>query len=213
MYFFSMENPFFRFVGKCVDLVWLNILTVICCIPVVTAGAAFAAMCHVLLRMVKNEESGITREYFRALKRNFRQATGMYLPVLVLYLILGYNAYLLRQGVIGFSGQLFTAAGISIGILFCVLTMFLLVGLSLITRYDVPLKRTVNNAFRILLAFFPKVLCMLFILLSPVALMLLSDYFFWLFVLYGFSFPGFFAAMLLWSIFEKLEQKASVREG
>ena len=44
MYAFDMNNPFWRFIGKLVDLVWLNILTMIFSLPVITAGASCSAM-------------------------------------------------------------------------------------------------------------------------------------------------------------------------
>ena len=36
---FNMDNAFYRAIAKMVDLVWLNVLAVICCIPIVTMGA------------------------------------------------------------------------------------------------------------------------------------------------------------------------------
>ena len=68
MYIFSMNNPFFRFVGKVVDLVCVNILTLLCAIPVVTAGASFTAMYRVLIRMAVHEGGTITRDFFKEFK-------------------------------------------------------------------------------------------------------------------------------------------------
>lgn len=42
--FFSMDNKFFTFMGKVADLCILNIVCLICCIPIVTAGASITAM-------------------------------------------------------------------------------------------------------------------------------------------------------------------------
>ena len=69
---FSMDNAFFRFVGKVTDLVWLNILTLICCIPIFTMGAAFTAMYHVLIKIAIKEEGVVTRPFFREFKANFK---------------------------------------------------------------------------------------------------------------------------------------------
>ena len=38
--FFNMDNKFFVFMGKIADLCMLNLLCIICCIPIVTAGAS-----------------------------------------------------------------------------------------------------------------------------------------------------------------------------
>ena len=73
MYIFSMDNPFFQFIGKLVDLVWLNILTLVCCLPVFTAGAALSAMYSVLIKMALKEEGVITKPFFRAFKENLKK--------------------------------------------------------------------------------------------------------------------------------------------
>ena len=36
--FFSMDNKFFTFMNKVADLCILNIICLVCCIPIVTAG-------------------------------------------------------------------------------------------------------------------------------------------------------------------------------
>ena len=41
--FFNMDNKFFVFMGKVADLCLLNLVCILCCIPVVTAGASLAA--------------------------------------------------------------------------------------------------------------------------------------------------------------------------
>ena len=37
---FNMDNKFFTFMGKAADLILLNIIFLICCLPVVTIGAS-----------------------------------------------------------------------------------------------------------------------------------------------------------------------------
>ena len=50
---FDLENPVMVFLGRLADLVWLNILYIICCIPVFTIGAATSALYYVTMKMVK----------------------------------------------------------------------------------------------------------------------------------------------------------------
>lgn len=80
--FFKMEGKFFNITSKIVDLLWLNVLTIVCCIPVITAGAAITALYSVTLSMVKNEESYLTRSFFKAFAGNFLQATAMWAVIL-----------------------------------------------------------------------------------------------------------------------------------
>ena len=90
---FNLDSPVFSFLNKAADLIWLNILTFICCIPVVTIGASMTALNYVVLKMVRNEEGYITRSYFKSFKENFRQATIIWMIMLAAGLLLGFDLY------------------------------------------------------------------------------------------------------------------------
>ena len=68
MKLFDLDSPVMRFLSKMADLMILNILTMICCLPLFTAGAAFTALHYVCLKMVRNEEGYIAKSYFKAFK-------------------------------------------------------------------------------------------------------------------------------------------------
>lgn len=84
---FDMDSPVMRFLGRLADLMILNLVTLLCCLPVVTIGASLTAMHYVLLKMVRNEESYIVRSFFKSFKENFKQATVIWLIILLLSLI------------------------------------------------------------------------------------------------------------------------------
>ena len=89
--------------NKMADLMWLNILTLICCIPVITAGAALTSMHYVALKIVRNEESYITRSFFKSFKTNFRQATLIWLLLMLVAAILGGDYYIITKSGMQFS--------------------------------------------------------------------------------------------------------------
>lgn len=201
-----MDNAFFRFMGKVTDLVWLNILTLICCIPIFTMGAAFSAMYHVLIKIAIREEGVVTRPFFREFKANFKNATVVWVPSLIILIIMFSNAYLIYRGVLDSYPKLRIVAGISIGIIAATVIMFLNYYFAMISRYENSLGQYIKNALLMMLAYFPRSLCMLIIMASPIALMTLSNYFLFFWFLYGFSFPGFVNAMLLGGLFIKTEK-------
>ena len=51
MKIFDLDSPLMNVLNKMADLMWLNILTLICCIPVITAGAALTSMHYVALKV------------------------------------------------------------------------------------------------------------------------------------------------------------------
>lgn len=81
---FNMDNAFWRFASKLTSVVWLNILWVICCIPIVTIGPSTAAMYYVLLKLVRDEEGYIARSFFHSFKENFKQ--GVIMTVILLFI-------------------------------------------------------------------------------------------------------------------------------
>ena len=94
---FSMEGPVFEALSKLADIMILNVLFVICCIPVVTIGASLTAMSYVTLKMKDGSEGYIWKSFFKAFKENFRQSTVIWLILLVVAAVLGVDLMFLRQ--------------------------------------------------------------------------------------------------------------------
>ena len=55
--FFSYDSGLFRALDKLGSLFILNMLTLVCSIPIFTIGAAFTAMYYVTMKMVRDEET------------------------------------------------------------------------------------------------------------------------------------------------------------
>lgn len=93
--FFSTEGRFFQLITKICSSVWLNILWFVCCIPIFTIGAATTSLYYVSLKLVKNEEGNITKQFFRTFKDSFKQSTIIWGILLAIGLILGTDSYVL----------------------------------------------------------------------------------------------------------------------
>lgn len=95
MPFFSYESKFSQMMIKLSYSCWLNLLWLICSIPVFTMGAATTALYDVSLKIVRDEETSITRQFFRSFRRNFRQATVLWLILLAAGLLLAGDGWIL----------------------------------------------------------------------------------------------------------------------
>lgn len=101
---FNPEGKFMRYGGKLWDMMWLNVLTVICGLPLITAGPSLAAMHYVLLKIYRDEESGITKLFFKSFTQNFKQGIVIQLVFLVLAYLLGISLKVFwAQGTDGFN--------------------------------------------------------------------------------------------------------------
>ena len=71
---FNMDNFFFRFMGKLFDVVALNLVFIIVCIPIVTIGPAISALYYASVKSIRRDRSYPIKEFFKAFKRDFKQS-------------------------------------------------------------------------------------------------------------------------------------------
>ena len=89
--FLRPDSKFMFYANKFCDLIALNLVMLIFCIPIFTIGTSLTAMHYVLLKILRDELSrGVIRTFWTAFKNNFRQASLLwliYLPVGVLIVL------------------------------------------------------------------------------------------------------------------------------
>jgi uncharacterized membrane protein YesL len=210
MKFFNMDSPVSRFLTKLFDIVWLNILTMICALPIVTAGASFTAMHYVLLHMVRNEEGYIAKSFFRAFKQNFRQATLVWLTVLPFLL--------LYAGIFVFFGRdengSLTAAGIAVLVAFILLLPFLLFLFPLLARFETNIRQLYKNTVLIMFAHSKTSIFMILThLVFWYAIWKWLAYVAFLIPLIFFTLPGYICAVLYTPVLKKYEPEEQKEEN
>lgn len=94
---FNPDSSLMRGLGRLFDYVVLNMLTILCSIPIVTLGASVTAMYDVMGRMMRDEERGVFGDFFRAFRSNFKKATVIWLILLVIGALLGFGVYFYVQ--------------------------------------------------------------------------------------------------------------------
>ena len=88
----TKKDKFFNIMNIFGDMVFLNIVFVLTCIPLITIGASFTALYAITLKMVRKEEGNVLLGFLDAFKKNFISATKAWIVVL-LYLWLMYIEY------------------------------------------------------------------------------------------------------------------------
>ncbi len=91
MNFLKIDSPFMDFLRKITDILILNIICFICCIPIVTIGAALTAKYYVAMKLSKDEESGVLVPFFVAFRDNFKQSTLVWLIQMVVTALVGFD--------------------------------------------------------------------------------------------------------------------------
>lgn len=85
---FRGDSAYTQIMTKIFNIFWLSILWLLCCIPVITIGASTIALYYVMLKLVKDEETTVTREFFHSFKQNFLQSLPVTVIVLVVVVVL-----------------------------------------------------------------------------------------------------------------------------
>ncbi len=76
-----------------VDVIYIGILWLLCALPIVTIGPASAALYYAMVKSVRRGRGHAGREFFAALKQNFKSSIKLWLMFLGLILLWGANLY------------------------------------------------------------------------------------------------------------------------
>ena len=72
---FRYDNKFFEVLGKITNIVILNLLCIVACLPIITIGASVTATYSVAMQMAKDKEPYIVKEFIKRFKENIKTST------------------------------------------------------------------------------------------------------------------------------------------
>ena len=197
----NINSPFFQFMNTLAEYILLNILWLICCIPIVTIGASTTALYYVTMQTAREEHGYIARSFFRSFKENFKQSTIIWLIMFLIGAILTFNVsfwFTMKSTIGNILGAL-----ISVALLLYVFTLFYV--FPLLARFNNTVKQTIKNALFISLQNLKQTLIITVVnILIVLALYLLpiSAVFF---VLFGFAFFAYLNSFQYVKVFKCYE--------
>lgn len=165
MALFSLDSKFMCFMDRLFDVLLLNLLWLVFCLPVITIGAATVAAYSVAFPMIDDEEGYIAKHFLKAFKSNFRQGTILWL----LNAAALYALYIDWQIVLASENPsiIFIIVSIlSTVFIFCAFVY----AYPQTARYDNSVKRILENSIRISFRFFGKTGILIVVLTLEVGL-------------------------------------------
>lgn len=201
---FRYDNKFFEILGKITNIVILNLLFIISCLPVITIGASTTALYYVAMQMVKEEETYIVKEFIKRFKENFKISTLVWCIMLIVGSVLAVDLYastLISNKLISNISKLaFTM--ISIIYIFALTYVF-----PILSKFENTIKNTIINSILISIQSLPYTVIMVILNLSPLLLInLFSSY--WGQIIFFYTVIGFGIIIYMNSIFfEKIFNK------
>ncbi len=160
---FNLNSRLMQGLAMVTNLVALNILWLLCCIPVFTAGAATVELYHTIFQYHTQQDDAIFRPFFRAFRANFKQSTILWLASLLLIGLLVFDiVYLVSWG-----------KGTAVLFLLIVVTAVVL-GMQvhlfpLIARFNMTARALIRTAVSLVVLHLPTTLLALILNMAPFA--------------------------------------------
>lgn len=197
---FSPDSKFMEIVSRITDLILLNILFLITCLPVFTIGAATTALYTMCFRLMREEYNGIIRPYFAAFRSSFKQATALW----GLLLLAGVPALYYLSLVLNHTGVLQYTAMVFI-LIFAVVFMTGSYVFPWISQFENTTAQALKNALLLSISRFPRTLAVLAVNMMPVIVYIINADLFvrisFLWVALYFAAAAYMNTGILWHVF------------
>ena len=203
---FNPDNPVMIILGKIWDLILMNICFVITSLPIFTIGASLTALYRTTLSLKENDPEWVHTSYLKAFRKNFRQATFLWLILLAAGIFLSADLYVIYEVI----DPVYRWLQYPVWLLVILLLCIILFAFPLMSRYEESTGMLIQNAIRLAIGNFPTTILFLIIIMSLVDFAFhnpeLRILFFSLYLFIGNGAIAAFFSLFLDRIFERAEK-------
>lgn len=196
---FGPNASFPQMLNRISDLVFLNLLTLLCSVPIITGGAAIAALFDTVARLQRSEAK-LYRGFFKAFGKYFLRATALWIPVLIVAAGIIYNRAALAM----------LPFMIGIGLL-ALVTAVLSWAYPMLVEFGEGVRATLKRAMKCAASELKRTAIMTVLNLLPVLLFFFMNPIFWnsfmIWVFLYFALIAWFNRAMINKVFEELEEE------
>ena len=198
------DVKFVKVLIRIADLVGLNLLAILFCIPIITIGASITAVYGCIFRIQEKREGYLTKDFWKLFKECFRSSTIIYLVgvAVVAMLYLDYQIFA-TDSRLDILQVLVVAGGILVAEIFTY-------AFPMESYFENSLKATVKNALLLGISNIPYTLLMLGINVFPFFLVARIPVTFGIWFLIGISGVAWINSFFLKKIFSKVRIRKDV---
>ena len=201
---FGPDGKVNQVLGIVKNLMILGMLALICCLPVVTIGASLTALSYVALRVARNEEGYIIKDFFRSFRENLKIATIIWLILLLFITFFSLDIYIINHTEAVFPDFIKIVLMVAIAAILLLMTYLF----PMIAKFQNTLGGYLKNGIMMTILNLPKAILMLVLYLLP---SVIGGYFYEvlpLAVIFGLSLPAWLSAKLVYGkYFLGMEEK------
>lgn len=205
------ENSFITFINKMADLLILNLLFLICCVPVITIGPAFTALYAVSLRSVRYGDGYVVRTFFQAFKRDFLKSVVAGIIMLIMIALLVVDLFFWSVIKIPILSSIMLVVSICIGYVGLIIFLWLY---PVLAKFENPFLVNLKNAAAMAVAHFFPYTFVISLILGVIAFgcyrSLAADL---IMLLLGFSFLAYIFSFFFYKVFAKYIQEEPIGDN
>ena len=209
---YNPDSPVMQFLTKVADLMILNVVYLVFCIPIFTIGAATTALYRVMLNYEKDETANPARQFWRAFRANLKPATILFLIMLIPIAFMIYY-FMVIVGAAYSGSKTFV-------IICCVAVLLIMMLWSFLwpmqAQFENSIGNTIKNALLLSVGHFPIAVLMSAINLFPLLLLsFFPDVFLrisMLWILFGFALIAKINTKMILKVFKPFLQAADAED-
>ena len=200
---FGQDSFLTSFLTKITDLMILNFMWLIGCIPIVTIGTSTAALYYCVEKYRENGGIRLLESFWKAYRTNFKQATALFVIMLAVLCILVADVLVLYQ----MEMEISTVILVIMGVIALLILLAMGYVFPLQAKFINTVKQTMKNAWLMAILHLPKSLLVMVLNLLPVLLwVLVPEAFYrcaglWFFI--GGSGTAYINNIILQSVFKR----------
>ncbi|QTL97485.1 DUF624 domain-containing protein [Iocasia frigidifontis] len=171
---FDYDGGFYGKIAMVFDCFMLNVLWIVFSLPIVTFGAASTAFYYTAVKVIKKDRGNILEQFLNAFKINFKDATILWLLIVVLSFIFQLNVGILSSLTEGNVSLFFRCFYIFLSVFIIGIAMYAFPALS---RFDMSTSWILKLSIYMTVRYFPITLILFVILLLSALLLYLLPIF------------------------------------
>lgn len=164
---FNIDSPVLTALSKICDILFLSVLWVILCIPVITIGPATTALYYTIVKVIRKERGYLFREFFKSFRLNFKRGAIVGVILTAVFVILYFDIIVSWQSLSEDSSKGSVFLGIYIALTFLAIS-FAMFAFPILSRFEMTVKQLLKAAVYMSMRHLPLTFVMLVVVVAAI---------------------------------------------
>ncbi|MDE6387810.1 MAG: YesL family protein [Lachnospiraceae bacterium] len=149
--FFDYDGKVMGFLNKTGEIIFVNIVFLLCCLPVVTVGPALTSLYYATMKSIRRERGGPVKEFFHSMKRTLGKGVILTIGIIAWVALLWYG----RQMALAGAQEAVTFPVVLYDVVIAVSACILIYLFPVFSRFEMKMTKMIQLSFVMSMRFFP----------------------------------------------------------